>query len=329
VNIVRRRRALAPLLLAALVSATPARAEDPYPSRPVTLVNPLAVGGGVDVALRGLAQVLQPLLGQPVVVESRPGAGGAIAGRYVAQAKPDGYTVGLFQSTQALPEIYAAFQPPLYTSADLRPVVRYMSLVYALPSRSGAPWHDLREFVAYVKANPGTVRWGRTVGLGHPLHLLAFSLLKRNGMDVVEVPFKGAGEAVTALLGDHIDVAFGVSVTAIQGHVQTGRLSILAIHNAERLPSLPAVPTFREQGLDPGVPPVYNTFFMPKGTPDAAAHRFHDAVKAALGSPSIATFAAENGIELYYGSEADAAAELARDREISSALVAQVVEAAK
>src|SRR4051794_16841562 len=198
-----RRRAASLLAAILALAAAPARADDPYPSKPVTLINPLAVGGGVDVALRGLAQVLQPLLGVPVVVESRPGAGGAIAGRAVAQARPDGYTVGLFQSTQALPEIYAAFQAPLYASADLRPVVRYMSLVYALPSRADAPWHDLRDFVAHVRAQPGTVRWGRTVGLGHPLHLLAFALMKRNGLEVVEVPFKGASEAVTALLGGH------------------------------------------------------------------------------------------------------------------------------
>jgi tripartite-type tricarboxylate transporter receptor subunit TctC len=103
-------------------------------------------------------------------------------------------------------------------------------------------------------------------------------------------------------------------------------MSILAIHNPERLPSLPGVPTFREQGLDPGVPPVYNTFFLPKGTPDAVAKRFHDAVKTALASPSLAAFAADNGIELYYGSEADAVEELKRDREISSALVAEVLK---
>jgi tripartite-type tricarboxylate transporter receptor subunit TctC len=314
------------LCLLTWLGAAPAAAEDAYPARTVTLVNPLAVGGGVDVALRGLAQELQPILGQPVVVESRPGAGGAIAGRAVAQARSDGYTVGLFQSTQALPEVYGAFQSPLYASADLRPVVRYMSLVYALPSRADAPWRDLPGFVAYVRAHPGEVRWGRTIGLGHPLHLLTFSFLRQNGLEVLDVPFKGAGEAVTALLGGHIDVAFGVSVTAIQGHVRDGRISILAIHNPERLPGLPDVPTFKEQGYDPGVPLVYNTFFMPKGTPDAVARRFHDAVRMALASPSLARFAAENGIELYYGSEADAADELRRDRDISAALIAEVLK---
>lgn len=298
-----------------------AQAQGQFPDRPVTLINPLPAGGGVDIAMRGLAKEMQTILGQPVLVESRAGAGGTIAGTYVSQAKPDGYVIGLFQSTQAIPEVYAAFQKPPYTSDQIRPVVRYMSLVYGLPSRAGAPWKSMGELVEYIKANPGKVRWGRTIGIGHPLHLLTYSLLKKQDLKVIEVPFKGAADAITALLGNHIDVAFGVSVTATEGHVSAGRLSVLAIHNATRLKSMPDVPTFAEQGLDPGVVPVYNTFYVPKDTPDPVVTKLHDAVKQAMQTPELVDYAQKNGFELYYGSQDDIREELKRDREVTTALI--------
>jgi len=309
------------IMAAHLVISVSAMAQDRFPSRPVTLINPLPVGGGVDISMRGLASELQPLLGQAVVVQSRPGAGGLIAGQALARSKPDGYTMGLLQSTQAIPEVYDAVQKAPYTSDELRPVVRFMKLVFALPSRADAPWKTFPEFLSYVKANPNKVRWGRTTGLGHPLHLLSYSLITKNNLQVIDVPFKGAGEAIIALLGGHIDVAFGVSVTSIEAQVRAGKMSILALHNAERLKSFPDAPTFTEQGVDPGVPPIYNTFFVPRGTPDDVVKRLHDAVKAAMETPAMREHAQKNQYELYYGSEADILDELKRDRAVSMPLV--------
>lgn len=296
-------------------------AQGQFPDRPITLICPLTAGGGVDTSLRGLAQEMQKILGQPVLVESRPGASGTIAGSYVAQAKPDGYIMGLFQSPQAIPEVYSDFLKPPYTSEQTRPVVRYMSLVFGMPSRPDAPWKTMGELVEYIKANPGKVRWGHTIGPGHPLHLLTYSLFKKHNLKVIEVPFKGAADAITALLGGHIDVAFGASVTATAGHAAAGRIKILAIHNPTRLPSLPDVPTFAEQGLDPGVMPVYNTFFVPKATPDAVVAKLHDAVKKAMETPELIAYAKKNGYELYYGSVADVETELKRDREVTASLI--------
>ena len=144
------------VLSGALVSMAfaTALAQGQFPDRPITLVNPLPAGGGVDIAMRGLAKEMQTILGQPVLVESRAGAGGTIAGTYVAQAKPDGYVVGLFQSTQAIPEVYAAFQKPPYTSDQIRPVARYMSL-------------DLRPALAGWRAVENDVRAG-AVHQGQP-----------------------------------------------------------------------------------------------------------------------------------------------------------------
>lgn len=311
------------LLSGTLISSATAstQAQGQFPDRPVTLICPLPAGGGVDIAMRGLAQEMQTILGQPVLVESRAGASGTIAGSYVAQAKPDGYVVGLFQSPQAIPEVYSDFLKPPYTSEQIRPVARYMSLVFGMPSRPDAPWKTIGELVEYIKANPGKVRWGHTIGVGHPLHLLTYSLLKKHDLKVIEVPFKGAADAITALLGGHIDVAFGASVTATAGHAAAGRLSILAIHNPARLQSMPDVPTFTEQGLDPGVMPVYNTFFVPKGTPDAVVAKLHDAIKKAIETPTLIEYARKNGFELYYGSESDVQTELKRDREVTASLI--------
>lgn len=308
------------------LGAGPSSAQDKYPSGPITLINPLSAGGGVDTAMRGLAHELQDILGQPVLVQSRPGAGGTIAGDFLARSKPDGYTIGLLQSTQAIPEVYSAILKAPYSSKDLRPVVRYMSLVFALPARADAPWKTLPQLIEHIKANPNTITWGRTTGQGHPLHLLAYGLWREHDLKVTEVPMKGASDAIANMLGGHLDVAFGVSTTSLKPHVESGVLKILAIHHPQRLTAFPDAPTFAEQKLDPGVMPVYNTFFAPAGTPDHVVKTFQDAVKAALQRPSMIEYANKNGFELYFGTEEDVKAELARDREVSSKLVAQFLE---
>jgi tripartite-type tricarboxylate transporter receptor subunit TctC len=303
-----------------------ATAQDRFPNAPIKFLNPLSAGGGVDIAMRALALELQPLLGQPVVVENKPGAGGLIAGHLLARSKPDGYTMGLLQSPQAIPEVYAAMLKPNYSGDELRPVIRFMTLLFALPSRVDAPWKTLPELLSYVKANPNKVRFGQTVGLAHPAYLLQYALLNKNGLQVIGVPYKGAGEATTALLGGHIDVAFPVSVTSIQQHVRAGKLAILAVHSAERSTSLPDTPTFVEQGADPGISPIYNTIYVPRGTPDNVVRVLHDAVKAAMETPAMREHAQKFGYSLTYASEAEIREELKRSRAVYKPLVESLAE---
>lgn len=300
-----------------------------YPTKPITFINPLPVGGGVDIALRGLAKELQPIIGQPVLVESRTGGGTLIAGEYVARAKPDGYTLGCFQSAGAIPEIYTAVRKPTYTSQDLRPAVRYFCLPYALASRAGAPWKNLNELIKYVRENPKKVRWAHSMAIGHPLYVLVYLLFKQHKLEVIEIPFKGAGEVITSLLGGHIDVSFALSVTAIQGHVQAGKMSILALHNPQRLTVMPDIPTFKDQGFDPGVVPIYNVFYVPKATPDKVVKKIHDSVKQAMETPALKAFAKENVFELYYGSEKDIAEEMKKDREVMAPLIEEIFKQQK
>ncbi len=284
-----------------------------WPARPITLINPLSTGGGADAFLRALAKEMQPLLGQAVMVESRTGAGGLIAGEYVARARPDGYVIGDLQSTQLMPEVFAAIRKPAYSSDDLRVVVRVFYLPSAMVTRAGLPFRDMTGFVRHVQQHPDTVSFADTVGEGHPLHLLGRAIFKAHSMRLTEVPYKGAGDALVALLGGHVDVGYPLSIASVQAHAQAGKLQILAIDSLERVPSLPDIPTLKELGFN-AMAPNYHVFAVPRATPEAVVTRLHDAVKAALDTPAMREFARRSVSTIYYGSEADALAEIAQNR---------------
>ena len=300
-----------------------------YPTRPVTIVNPLAAGGGADFFLRALAREMQPLMGQPVLVESRPGGGGLIAGEYIARAKPDGYRIGDLRVAQATPEVFAALRKPSYATDDLKFVVRVFYLPSALVSKAGAPWRNMPEFVKYIQDNPGKINFARTSDEGDPQHLLALSIFQKNRMQAVEVPFKGAGDAIVALLGGHIDAGYPFSIAGVQGHVATGKMSILAVDSAQRMSSVPDIPTLKELGFDPEMAPAYHVFTVPKGTPEPVVRKIHDSVKAALESPAIQEFAQKNIIALYYGSEKDILEEMERNRKEIAPLLDAMVKRSK
>jgi len=292
----------------------PAGADPGYPTRPVTIVNPRAAGGGADNFLRVLAREMQTLMGQAVLVESRPGAGGLIAGDYVARAKPDGHVIGDLQSTHLFPEVFEALRRPPYASSDLRLVVRVFYLPSAFVSKAGAPWTDMQGFMRFAQGHPGKVSFGQTVGEGHPLHLLARAVFTRNQIDVVEVPFKGAGDALVAVLGGHVDTGYPLSISSVQAHRQTGRLSVMAIDSLQRNAALPDVPTLRELGFDPDMAPNYHVFAVPRATPDSVVKRLHDVVREALQTPAVLEYAKKNVVELYYGSPQQAEQEVELNR---------------
>ena len=294
--------------------ATPAVIAQSFPNRPVTIVNPLSAGGGADAFLRALAKEMQPFLGQPVVVENRPGGSGLIAAEHIVRAKPDGYVIGDLQSTQVLPEVFAAIRKPPYAADDLRIVVRVFYLPSAMVSKGGAPWKGMEELVKFAQENPNKVSFAETAGEGHPLHLLGRSIFQKHRMQLTEVPYKGAGDAINALLGGHVDVGYPLSISSVQGHVQNQKLSILAVDSTERLPSLADVPTLKELGFDPNMAPNYHVFAVPKATPEDAVKKIHDSVKAALETPAMKEFARKSLSTIYYGSEKVALEEIALSR---------------
>lgn len=312
------------ILVVILLFSNAAAEEKGYPNKPITIVIEYPVGGGSDIACRALSNEIQKYLGQPVLVESRSGASGIIAGNYVAKAKPDGYIISAFTSTAYDPNLYTQFRKASYTTEDLKPIVRYLAFPYGIFSNKNAPWKDLPEFIKYVKDNPNKVRWGH-LGIGHRYHLLGVALSKTNNLKMIAVPFKGASEVVVAALGGHIDIGFG-STASVKGHVQSGKMVVLAIQHPKRVAFMPETPTFKELGYDPGLAPYLVGFFAPKGTPDEVVNKIHDAVRRAIETPSLQDFANKAGYELYFGSATDLVNDMKKDQEVIGGLLKDIKE---
>ncbi len=314
------------ILLVGVISSVGAE-EKGFPSSPITIVIEYPVGGGSDVACRALANEMQRYLKQPVLVESRPGASGIIAGNYVAKARPDGYTISAFTSTACDPDLYSHFRKANYSTQDLNPIARYLAFPYALFSNKNAPWKNLDEFISYAKSNPNKVRWGH-LGVGHQYNILGVALSKGNKLEMIPVPFKGASEVVVGVLGNHIDLGIG-SLASIRGHVQAGKLTILAIQHPQRVSFMPEIPTFKELGYDLGLAPYYVGLFAPKETPKEVINKLHGAVKEATETPALKEFSKKAGFELYYGSAGELLSDMKKDREVIGALLKDIAKQEK
>jgi tripartite-type tricarboxylate transporter receptor subunit TctC len=278
-------------LTAALTFAAPAAAQDAYPSRPVSLVVPFPPGGVADIVGRPVADAMSRSLGQPVVVENKPGAGGGIGMGYVAKAKPDGYTVLLaLSSISILPEADKVLgRAPMYQFDQLVPIARFTADPTVLAVRAESPWKTLAEFVADAKKRPGAITYGSSGNYG-TMHVPMEMLAANAGIKLLHVPFTGAGPAVVALLGGSVDALSTGPSTVIQ-HVKAGKVRVLASWGDKRLTSLPDVPTLTESGY-PVVFTQWSALFAPAGTPELAMTKLRDAARAAAADPKfVATMA--------------------------------------
>lgn len=251
---------------AAVALATPSFAQD-YPSRPVTLVNPFPPGGAVDVVGRPFAAVLEPLLKQPVVVETKSGAAGAVGAQFAAAAKPDGYTLlAHLPSISGFAEVDKLFgRTPKFTRADFIPIARLTEGPMVLVVNDQTPYKTLKEFIDDAKANPNKLLFSSS-GLYGALHLPAALLIKAAGIQLRHLPTAGGGPALTALLGNNAQ-ALVSSVAAANAQIKAGKLRALACFSAKRAAALPDVPTCKELGLDVEFS-IWCGLFAPKGTPD-------------------------------------------------------------
>ena len=234
-----------------------------YPTSPITLINPMPIGGAVEISNRALSKYLQQSLGQPIMLEIKPGGQGTIAGKYVVDAKPDGYTIGTFGFPAYAPEAYTRLIKAPYTSHDLVPVVRWLGFPFGFTSIKGKPWNDMKEFVAYIQKNPKKSQDRPSGFWCHPYHIMFYSLAKANNLDVIEIPYKGSGDLKTALLGGHVDVGI-TSLSSVKPFVDAGKLYFLAMQNPKRLSEFPSVPTFEELGYRFSYYASYG-LFVPKG----------------------------------------------------------------
>jgi tripartite-type tricarboxylate transporter receptor subunit TctC len=293
-------RLLAVVALPALLVAGVAHGED-YPSRPIRVIVPFSPGGAVDGPMRLIAQALGTRLGQPVVVENKPGAGATIGTDVVAKAAPDGYTLLLASQTNAISAtLYSKL--PFDPIADFTPITligREPGVVVVNPA---VPAKTLQEFIAYVKEHPGKVDFASS-GNGSGQHLFAALLASKTGMKMNHVPYRGSGQATTDLLAGVVSMAIP-GTAGVVGHIRAGKLRALAVTGAARSPQLPDVPTVMESGVPGYEAYVWMGLLAPKGTPAAVVERLNRDV-AVLGEDSVKRYMATAGIEIVGSTSAD------------------------
>ena len=280
-----RRRAVLKLgvgaaAFAALPEAVSAESAGEFPSRPITLVMPWPPGTGPDVWHRALVDVMSKHLGQPVVIDNKPGAAGTLGpATMVATAKPDGYTISHIPVTVLrLPSMQKVTWDPL---KDFSWIIHMSGFQFTTSVRADSPLKTMQDLIDYAKANPGKVTYG-TPGTGSSLHIGMEMIARHAGVQWTQVPFKGTIETVTALEGGHVMVLAGGSEAYPM--IEAGKIRALAVWTEKRLERLPDVPTLTETGF----PFVFDSPYGiagPKGMDPAIVKRLHDAIKAALEDP--------------------------------------------
>jgi tripartite-type tricarboxylate transporter receptor subunit TctC len=277
-------KALASILLA--FSLGTASAQD-YPSRPIHVIIPFGSGSLADAVPRLIQPALEASLGQRLVIENRPGAGGNVGAQAVASATPDGYTVMMAATNNLVINQYMFRDMKFDPLTDLVPVSLVVDVPLILQVNPAVPAHTLGEFIAYAKANPGKLNFA-SPSPGTLPHLAMEIFARSAGLDLVHVPFKGGGPAMNALISNEVQaMLIGYATTA--GQVKAGKVRPLAIASAKRLAALPQVPTFAEAGfpdLQAAVPGNWWGMVAPKGTPAPIVHRLAAEIAKALADPA-------------------------------------------
>jgi len=257
-----------------------------YPDRTVTLVNPFPPGGVVDVQGRPLAAALEKVLKQPVVILNKPGGAGGVGYAFVANAKPDGYTVlGGIVSVSSIPEADKLFgRTPSYSLDQLVPVARVSADPVYVAVRTESPWNTLKEMLDALKAKPMGYSYSSSGPYG-ALHVPTEMLLQSVGAKARHLPTTGGGPAINALLGGHVDFTTG-GPSALAGQMKAGKFRVLAGTGAQRHPVLPDVPTLKELGYDIEYY-LWLGLFVPKGTPEATVKVLRDATRVAVNDPEF------------------------------------------
>ena len=250
-----------------------------FPTKPVTLLITFPAGGPTDIAGRALAEATSKYLGQPVVVENRPGATGTLGAAALVNARPDGYTVSMIPITALrLPHMEnVAFDP----IKDIRYVMGVSGYVFAVIVRADAPWKSMADLVAAAKAKPGEISYG-SHGIGGSVHLATEEFSAAQGIKLNHIPYKGSADMLTAMLGGHLNVA--VDSTGAVPHVAAGKARVLAVYTEKRAAVWPEVPTMTELGYGIVSASPYG-IGVPAATPPAVAKVLHDAFKKGLEDP--------------------------------------------
>ena len=277
---------------ALLLTASAAFAQ--FPTKPVTLMVPFAPGGGSDTVARIIQPKLSELLGQPVLVENRPGASGAIATNAVAKAVPDGHTLFLSWDTHSINAVVMK-DLPYDTLRDFVPVTLLARLPLVMGAWAGLPANNVAEFIALAKREPGKLNYA-SVGTGSSNRLYSEYMHSLAGINVAHIPYKGGGPSIQAMLTGEVAYSF-LSFASMRGHIQSGKLKAFAVTGSKRMPDIPNVPTMIESGF-PGFE-VYGWIgiFAPTGTPDPVVARLNRDFVAAVHDPEVMRKFAAAGVE--------------------------------
>ncbi|MFZ1948931.1 MAG: tripartite tricarboxylate transporter substrate binding protein [Pseudolabrys sp.] len=284
---------LAMALMVAVEAASPSWAQD-WPQRPIRMIVSFGPGGGADIIGRILADSMQAKLGKPVVIENKPGAGGIIGNEAVANAEPDGYTLGVMTAGQIIAAVTRK-NMRYDTLTAFAPVGQIATASLLIVTRPDFPANNVKELVAAAKADPGKIVFA-SPGFAATQHFAGEMFKQTAKVNLLHVPFKTSPEAINATLGKHADVLFD-TVSALIGHVQSGQLKALAVTGKDRFPAVPDVPAASESGVLPGYDvTTWYGLFAPRGTPEPVIAKLNKTMNESLADETVRQRMAAAGV---------------------------------
>src|SRR5450759_2241697 len=297
-------------VLGALVLAAPdATAADNYPSKPVKIVVPYTPGGGADILARTLAAALAPKIGQPVIVENRPGANTITGTEHVAKSPPDGYTLMLVPASFSInPSFYKL---PYDSIKEFAPVALIAMVPLLLVTNPALPVNSVKDLMALAKAKPGQITFA-SYGTGSPAHLAGELFKNMVGVDMLHVPYKGSAPALTDVMAGHVDLMFSSMSPAVP-LVKSGRLKAIAVSTAKRVPAMKEIPTIAESGV-PGYEVIaWNGILAPAGTPSDVVAKLNKAIVEIVATSEFRDKISAQGFEPESSSSAEFSELIQRD----------------
>ena len=291
--------AVTSLAAAVLMSTTFGAAAQPWPAKPIRVISPFSAGSTVDLHARLIAAPLGELLGQPVVVENKAGAGGAIGLDAVAKAAPDGYTIGIGTTgPMSINPYLIGSKVPYDPNKDFAAIGQYGIGPNVIVVNANVPARTLAELITLAKAKPGTISYASSSGIGSTAHLAGELLGSVAGIDIVHIPYKGNAEGVAALLAGQVQMAIS-GLPPMIAHIQSGRLRALAVTGPSRMAQLPDVPTVTEAGIKDIDVSAWYGVIAPAGTPPEIVAKLRDAFAKAIARPEVRERFLATGTEPY------------------------------
>ena len=278
-------------------SKTTLTTKNNYPTKPITVIVPFSAGGGLDLVARALEKNALKYLGQPLVVVNKPGGAGTIGWNELVSSSPDGYTLGISAIDVLIQPLYGSTKYHYPTA--LEPIAQITTSQWIMAVPANQPWQDLNDIIRYAKQHPGQLKFGNT-GIGSPPHILGETFAKIADINLEQVPFRGASDAIVALLGDHIQIVFTNPAT-VKEQLKNGTLRALATTGEQRLtdPDLAQIPTFKELGFDIVLTNWYG-IVAPKDLPPEVKAKLEEGFKAIITDPEFKANIENLGLQVEY-----------------------------